>query len=1097
MLARFAGIAWLLAVMTTSAGRAATPAVVFDFLTGAPVNSTPAIGADGSLYFGSEDNKLYAVLPNGTVRWEFTTGKGVFSSPALGPDETVYFGSQDGQVYAVTPTGQKAWAFTTGGEIYSSPAVGVDGTIYIGSMDQTLYALAPDGTKRWAFTTGGGIYSSPSVAPDGTIYIGSRDKRLYAMSPAGTNRWTFTTGDWVDATPAVGPDGTIYAASRDSLLYAINPDGTQRWSFRGSAGFYASPAVGRDGRIFAADNRGQVFALQADGTLLWQTNVTYHVSYSSVALGADGTVFVGSQDGVLTAISAAGVIQWGFTNGAAINHGSPAVAPNGVVYIGSEDAHLRGLTAGGGPVTGGWPTFRSDARHTASSFVRRILPAGYSGGADMVVTLVATPSADVSFYTVEDTPPSGWTVAVTNLSDNGWFDASNRRVKFGPFFDGQPRQLTYHVTPPISASGTSVFTGTSSADGGDRFVAGVQILNPAPLHPADSNPADGWMTIGEITGYGAAWKRGASWSLGPNPIPSLYVARAIDLWTNGEAYHYDTNFIAPPSWWTPLPDGGASLAPPPVLPAGIAATNGAASADMPYVYDAGTAVTINLTVTPATNVTVFAVEDLPPAGWTVSQISDGGSFDAARGKVKWGPFFDSQTRQLAYQTTPPAGETNEVQFYGVAAFDGSPAEIAGQRNLAPRGAALAGFARRFLPAGYSAGATFTVTIVTHAVTNASFYVIEDTPPAGWTVSQISNDGVYDSVHDVVRFGPFTDGQGRTLTYQVTPPLTQTGPVGFSGAFYVDDVIGDVVGASQLAQSLLHPADTQPVDGWMTIGEMTAYSAAWKDGQAWALPPNPIPAAYVQNAIQLWQGGEHYGVNTNITNAPQWWVILTNTPAHYQPVAITPGATTTNGGVTVDLPKFFTAGQPFTVTFNVTPTNVFAYTDPVSLVVTYTTNTIACAVEDQVPAGWTVAQISDGGFFDNLRGKVKWGPFFDANPRMLTYQIIPPTNAATIAVFQGGAAFNNGTADAGGRRQTFRSDAAPTLAPAFVTPQFLPGTGMQVTLDGITNEVYSLQTSTDLTNWTTLLTFTNTGAPFIYLDSSATNQPWAFYRAIWP
>jgi outer membrane protein assembly factor BamB len=1090
---------WLLvaAVLGGAGGRllGAPPAVTFDYTAAGPVNSTPAIGADGSLYFGAEDNRVYAVLPNGTNRWQFSTGGQVWSSPALGPDETVYFGSLDGQVYAVTPAGQKAWSFKTGGEIYASPAVGTDGSIYIASMDQRLYALTPAGGQKWVFGAGGGIYSSPSVGPNGTIYFGARDGRLYAVKPNGTGQWTYPTGDWVDATPAIGPDGTIYAASRDSLLYAINPDGTKRWTFHGTAGFYASPAVGFDGRIYAADNGGRVFALQPDGTLLWQTNVTDHVNYASVAVTADGTVFVGSQDGLLTAISSAGAIKWAVTNGGRINYASPAVAPNGFVYVGAEDGHVRGIVAGGGPMIGGWPTFRRDARHAASGSVSRGLPAGYSGGADLVVTLAATPAAGTSFYTVEDTPPAGWTVTVTNLSDNGWFDSANRRVKFGPFFDHQPRQLTYHVTPPIGASGTNVFTGTSSADGGDRFVGGLQVLTPAPLHPADALPADGWLTLTELTAYGAAWKRGTSWTIGPNPIPGLYLAQAIDLWTAGEAYHYDTNYIAPPSWWTPLADGGVSLPPPPALPAGVATTKGTISADLTDIYDPTVPVAVTLTVTPATNVVVYAVEDQPPSGWTVAAVSGGGFYDAVRGKVKWGPFFDTQPRQFTYQVTSPAGETNQVFFSGHAAFDGAPAEITGQRDLLPRGALLAGFARRFLPDGYSAGATFNATIVTHSLTDISFYVIEDTPPAGWSVGQVSDNGVYDAINNIVRFGPFFDGLGRTLSYQVTPPLTQTGSASFSGTFFVDDLMDAIVGDSQLAQSLLHPADTQPVDGWLTLGEVTTYGAAWKNGLPWPLPPSPIPTAYVQKAIQLWQGGEFYGVNTNITNAPQWWVNLTNPPLHYRPAAIAPGTTTTNGTVAADRPKFFTVGAPFPVTFTVTPTNIYALTNPVTLAVTYITNTMEYAVEDQVPAGWTVSQISETGVFDTLLGKVKWGPFFDANPRTLIYQVTPPTSAADVVQFYGGAAFDNGMAYAVGRSQMFRSDAGISLSLA--TPQYLPGVGLQLTLSGITNELYLLQTSTNLTNWTTLLTFTNTGGPFLYLDSSATNYPWAFYRTLWP
>src|SRR5439155_2771420 len=105
----------------------------------------------------------------------------IFSSPAVGADQTIYFGSGNGELYALTPAGAKKWSFQTGAEIQSSPAIGGDGTIYFGSGDGKLYALNPDGTRKWDFPTGWDILSSPAIASDGTIYIGSRDKHVYAV----------------------------------------------------------------------------------------------------------------------------------------------------------------------------------------------------------------------------------------------------------------------------------------------------------------------------------------------------------------------------------------------------------------------------------------------------------------------------------------------------------------------------------------------------------------------------------------------------------------------------------------------------------------------------------------------------------------------------------------------------------------------------------------------------------------------------------------------------------------------------------------------------------------------------------------------------
>jgi len=48
------------------------------------------------------DNKLYALDgKSGAKKWEFETGGSVDSSPAIGTDGTLYIGSNNGKVYAI------------------------------------------------------------------------------------------------------------------------------------------------------------------------------------------------------------------------------------------------------------------------------------------------------------------------------------------------------------------------------------------------------------------------------------------------------------------------------------------------------------------------------------------------------------------------------------------------------------------------------------------------------------------------------------------------------------------------------------------------------------------------------------------------------------------------------------------------------------------------------------------------------------------------------------------------------------------------------------------------------------------------------------
>ena len=105
----------------------------------------------------------------------------IFSSPAIGPDGTIYFGSWDKNFYAYNPDGTKKWSYQLGAVEFSSPIIGADGTIYFGDYDKNLYALNPNGTKKWTYNTNGYIPSSPAIGADGTLYFGDEDGNLYAI----------------------------------------------------------------------------------------------------------------------------------------------------------------------------------------------------------------------------------------------------------------------------------------------------------------------------------------------------------------------------------------------------------------------------------------------------------------------------------------------------------------------------------------------------------------------------------------------------------------------------------------------------------------------------------------------------------------------------------------------------------------------------------------------------------------------------------------------------------------------------------------------------------------------------------------------------
>ena len=58
------------------------------------VDSSPAIGTDGTIYVGIGDDNLYALnRADGSLKWKYATGRRLRSSPAIGADGTIYVGS--------------------------------------------------------------------------------------------------------------------------------------------------------------------------------------------------------------------------------------------------------------------------------------------------------------------------------------------------------------------------------------------------------------------------------------------------------------------------------------------------------------------------------------------------------------------------------------------------------------------------------------------------------------------------------------------------------------------------------------------------------------------------------------------------------------------------------------------------------------------------------------------------------------------------------------------------------------------------------------------------------------------------------------------
>ncbi len=404
--------------------------------------SSPAIASDGTVYIGSNDNKLHAFNSNGASKWTFTTGNWVDSTPAIGLDGTVYVGSWDNKLYAIDPIdGSKLWDFNTSSSIISSPTIGSNGNIYFGSMDYFFYALNSSGTKLWEYFAGQPISSSAALGRNGTIYFGDENGTFHAVNPDGSTKWTYVADNVADtnksilSSPALDLAGNIYFGSGNGYCYSISDNDTNatlNWKVLTGDRVDASPVLGIGNEVFFVSRDGYLRSIDTiTGISNWE-NLVGDVFYSSPAVDSNGKVYVisyiGGGENHLFAFESNGSKAWDtngtnapFTIGGLVDS-SPALDTNGKLYFGCFDKKLYSVNVGTGVADSDWSQFKRNTKRTGAwpslNIITDSFPTiggsvsgsgQYNEGA--TVSLEATPKtgyAFVSWYT------GGSTLSTTN-----------------------------------------------------------------------------------------------------------------------------------------------------------------------------------------------------------------------------------------------------------------------------------------------------------------------------------------------------------------------------------------------------------------------------------------------------------------------------------------------------------------------------------------------------------------------------------------------------------------------------------------------------------------------------------------------------------
>ena len=249
---------------------------------------------------------------NGRILWGFEVdGDNMWWRPALAPDGTIYVhtnNDSDGLVYAVTPDGGLKWVQKVNWYPYVPPTAGPDGAVYVGSI-LSIFRISPEGVIDWRFNGPSNIDTSPKIGPDGLLYGAFEVLGAFAMnSLTGELVWsnpgdpviTDKAGEGVET--VFGPAGPGEAV--DQFYISNNGSSGGFWAFSlagdqlftnvfGNIKGSAEVAIGSDGKIYGPTSLGlEVKAVDPDdGTTLW----TYYPGASDWATGTNN-VEIGPDD---------------------------------------------------------------------------------------------------------------------------------------------------------------------------------------------------------------------------------------------------------------------------------------------------------------------------------------------------------------------------------------------------------------------------------------------------------------------------------------------------------------------------------------------------------------------------------------------------------------------------------------------------------------------------------------------------------------------------------------------------------------------------------------------------------------------------------
>lgn len=198
---------------------------------GEEATSSPTIGPDGLLYIAADS--VYCFSLKGKRRWAFGAGEETYFFPAPVPDAQggIRIGCSDGYIYALRPDGKVRWRIPVPDEdeIRTEIVYSPDGTMFLGTDGYYLCSKTDTGGTKIVYETNDVVCATPAVSDNGTVYILPDDGTFYAFTAFGRLLFKLDIASsdkdlYYTSSPAIGQDSTVYIGSWDGGIYAFYGD---------------------------------------------------------------------------------------------------------------------------------------------------------------------------------------------------------------------------------------------------------------------------------------------------------------------------------------------------------------------------------------------------------------------------------------------------------------------------------------------------------------------------------------------------------------------------------------------------------------------------------------------------------------------------------------------------------------------------------------------------------------------------------------------------------------------------------------------------------------------------------------------------------